>query len=224
MEIQLNHMSKRFGPTVVLDDINLTLHSDRVYGLQGINGSGKTMLMRMTGGLIYPTSGEVLVNGISLGRANSFPDSMGLLLENPSFLDGYTGFQNLELLASIKGKIGKGDIEQALFRVGLDPQDKRKYRKYSLGMKQRLGIACAIMEQPELLILDEPINSLDEEGIERVRKIVREERDRGACVLLSCHDLDELSSMADEIYKIIAGKLVKRMVKQPGGRFEEAEL
>lgn len=127
-------------------------------------------------------------------------------------------------MASIKGKTRKEDIEQALFRVGLNPQDKRKYRKYSLGMKQRLGIACAIMEQPELLILDEPINSLDEEGIERVRKIVREERDRGACVILSCHDLDELSSMADEIYKIIAGKIVKRMVKQRGGQFEEVDL
>lgn len=122
MEIQLNHVTKRFGPTVVLDDINLTLHSGRVYGLQGINGSGKTMLMRMTGGLIYPTSGEVLVNEKSLGGANSFPDSMGLLLENPSFLDGYTGFQNLELLASIKGKTRKEDIEQALFRVGLNPR------------------------------------------------------------------------------------------------------
>lgn len=224
MKIQLNHITKQFGATAVLCDVNLTLSSGRVYGFQGINGSGKTMLMRMVGGLIYPTSGEVLIDGVSMGGADRFPESMGLLIENPAFLDGYTGFQNLKLLASIKGRCSGEELRQAMERVGLDPEDRRKYRKYSLGMKQRLGIACAIMERPELLILDEPINSLDEEGISRVRQIVEEERDRGACVLLSCHDFEELSAMSDEIYKIIAGKLVKHLVKGQEGRFEEATL
>lgn len=224
MKIELHHVEKRFGPTTVISDMNLSLHGGRAYGLQGINGSGKTMLMRLISGLIYPTSGEVLINNKVLGGSNSFPESMGLLIENPSFLDSYTGLQNLKLLASIKAKASDNEIRGALMRVGLDPEDKRKYRKYSLGMKQRLGIACAIMEKPELLILDEPINSLDEEGLERVRAIVREERERGACIVLSCHDFEELSTMADEIYKIVAGKLVKRLIKNQEGVFEGAAL
>lgn len=135
MEITVNNVSKKFGPTTVLDKVNLSLKSGNVYGFQGINGSGKTMLMRMIAGLIHPTEGEVSVDGKLLHGQNSFPESMGLLIENPAFLGGYTGYQNLEMLASINRKIGKEEIRGSLTRVGLDPDDKKKYRKYSLGMK-----------------------------------------------------------------------------------------
>lgn len=224
MIIELNHITKSFGNTTVISDVTLSLKGGRVYGLQGINGSGKTMLMRLISGLIYPSSGQVSVDGKVLGGSNNFPKSMGIMLENPSFLDGYTGFQNLELLSTIKMEIANTDVREALIRVGLNPDDTRKYRKYSLGMKQRLGIACAIMEKPELLILDEPINSLDEEGIDRVKTIIAEERKRGACIIVSCHDFEELSAMSDEIYKIIAGKLVKHYKKNQEGLFLEVAL
>lgn len=224
MEISVDHVTKRFGPTTVIDEVSLELHGGRVYGFQGINGSGKTMLMRLISGLIYPSEGTITVNGKILGGENSFPESMGLLIESPSFLGSYTGLQNLELLAGIRKCAGKKEIEHALERVGLDPADPRKYRKYSLGMKQRLGIACAIMEKPELLILDEPVNALDEDGIALVREIVSQEKRRGACVLLSCHDFEELSYMSDEIYKLVAGKLTRRLVKEADGKFCEEKL
>lgn len=224
MKIVLEKVSKSFGPATVLENIDLEITSGKVIGLQGINGSGKTMLMRMIAGLIYPTSGSVSIDGRPLRGENSFPGSMGLLIEEPVFLNNYTGLANLKLLASIQGSIHDEDIAAALTRVGLDPSDKRKYKKYSLGMRQRLGIACAIMESPELIILDEPLNSLDEEGIGLVRKIVGEEKEKGRCIVLSCHDYEELTFMSDEIYKIVAGKIVRKMTKESTGTWTEESL
>ncbi len=221
MEIAVKDAVKYFGATMVLDHINLRLRGGRVYGFQGMNGCGKTMLMRMIAGLIYPTQGEVLVNGETLHGQNSFPESMGLLIENPQFLDGYSGYKNLELLAGIRGKIREEEIRQALGRVGLNPADSKKYRKYSLGMKQRLGIACAIMEHPELIILDEPFLSLDEDGIANTRRIIWEEKERGALILLACHDYEVLSDASDEIFRLTAGRIVRHMVKDPDGIFRE---
>ena len=159
-EIVVNEVSKSIRGVPIINSVSMTLVSGNVYGFQGINGSGKTMLMRLICGLIYPTKGEIVIDGKRLGKEITFPQSVGLLLENPAFLDGYTGHENLEMLASIKNRITREEIHEAIASVGLDPLDKRKYKKFSLGMKQRLGIAAAIMEKPDILILDEPTNSL----------------------------------------------------------------
>lgn len=191
----------------------MTLVSGNVYGFQGINGSGKTMLMRLICGLIYPTKGEIVIDGKRLGKEITFPQSVGILLENPAFLDGYTGYENLEMLASIKNRITREEIHEAITSVGLDPLDKRKYKKFSLGMKQRLGIAAAIMEKPDILILDEPTNSLDSSGVSLVKTILAKERERGAIILLACHDLRMLQDVSDEIFLLEQGKITEHLYK-----------
>lgn len=221
MDIVVKDAVKYLGSSMVIDHVNLEMHDGQIYGFQGINGCGKTMLMRLIAGLIYPTYGEIIVDGRILHGQNSFPKSMGLLIENPQFLAGYSGYKNLCLLAGIQGKIGKEEIKQAMRRVKLDPEDKKKYRKYSLGMKQRLGIACAIMEHPDLVILDEPFISLDEEGILDTKKIICKEKERGAIIILACHDYELLSSTADEIFRLTAGKITKHLIKDKEGKFHE---
>lgn len=215
--IELKNVSKKIRGVTVIDDISMTLSSDRVAGLRGINGSGKTMLMRLIAGLILPTGGTIKIDDKLLGKEITFPESIGILLENPAFLDSYSGFQNLEMLASIRDQIDDDQINQTLKFVGLNEESaKKKYKKYSLGMKQRLGIAGAIMEQPDIVILDEPTNSLDTSGVELVKEIVRHEKERGAVVIIACHDADILDELADEIYYLEEGSLVKttREVKQ----------
>lgn len=191
----------------------MTLVSGNVYGFQGINGSGKTMLMRLICGLIYPTKGEIVIDGKRPGKEITFPQSVGLLLENPAFLDSYTGFENLEMLASIKNIITREEMHDAITSVGLDPLDKRKYKKFSLGMKQRLGIAAAIMEKPDILILDEPTNSLDSSGVSLVKTILAKERERGAIIILACHDLPVLQDVSDEIFLLEQGKITEHLYK-----------
>lgn len=209
MEIIVKSATKYIKKALILDDVNIQLTGGKIYGLKGPNGSGKTMLMRLLCGLIRPTSGEVWIDGKKLGKDMDFPESVGLLIENPAFLPNYTGYENLELLAQIRGKIGAEQICQSLMEVGLDPHDPRKYRKYSLGMKQRLGIAAAIMEKPDLLIVDEPTNALDDSGVEQICTILRRERERGALVVIACHDSLLLETLSDEIYKIYEGKVTK---------------
>lgn len=160
MKIKISGLSKSIKGNKVLDNISMELESGNIYGLQGKNGSGKTMLMRVICGLVYPERGEINIDGKILGKDISFPQSVGVLIENPSFLSNYTAFENLKLLAAIKGEIKDDEIKKAIMDVGLNPQDRKKYKKFSLGMKQRLGIACAIMEHPDLIILDEPFNAL----------------------------------------------------------------
>lgn len=207
MFIELTNVSKTIKGTVVLDDINLRMESGKVYGLKGKNGSGKTMLMRAICGLIS-TDGTVNINGEILGKDISFPRSIGVLIENPSFISNYTGFKNLKVLASIQNRINDEDIKNALIKVQLDPADKRTYRKYSLGMKQKLGIAAAFMENPDIIILDEPINALDEAGAKQVHKILEEQKSRGAIIIIACHDREELEMLSDEIIEISEGKIV----------------
>ena len=205
MEIIVDHVSKTIKKICVLNNVSLRMSGGRIYGLQGANGSGKTMLLRLISGLIRPTSGKIYIDGYQLGENMDFPDSMGLLIENPAFLSGYTGFENLKLLANIQMKISENDIRDALCKVGLDPNDSRKYRKFSLGMKQRLGIAAAIMENPSLILLDEPFNALDEEGIEQIKQIIVMYRDKGALIVLACHDTNMLENISDKIYHISNG-------------------
>lgn len=210
MVIQVENVSKTIKGNMVIDCVSAEFSSGKVYGLQGINGSGKTMLMRLISGLIYPTEGRIVIDGKILGKEIAFSESIGILIENPAFLDNYSGFANLKLLASIQNKIDDEQIYKTLERVGLEPDSRKKYKKYSLGMKQKLGIAGAVMEKPELLILDEPANALDKEGIERLKKIVQEEKERGALIILSCHDSALLEAMADVIYSMENGRLLKQ--------------
>lgn len=208
--VRLEHYTKNFKKVTVLDDINLTLESGKVIGLKGKNGSGKTMLMRAISGLILPTSGKVFINDKELGKQISFPPSIGLLIENPSFIANYTGFKNLKILASIQNKISDEEIREAIRKVGLKPDDPRTFKKYSLGMKQRLGIAAAIMEKPDIVILDEPINALDEAGAGLIKGIIDELKANGSLIIIACHDTEELNYLSDEVYEIYEGQLVDK--------------
>lgn len=208
VKIKLTNVSKVIKKARVLDHINLEFESGKVYGLKGKNGSGKTMLMRVVCGLISATEGTVEIDGKILGKDMSFPESVGMLIENPAFINNYTGFKNLQVLASIQNRIGDKEIREALLQVGLEPDDKRTFRKYSLGMKQKLGIAAAFMEQPDIIILDEPINALDEAGANQVHEILKEQKERGALIIIACHDKEELEMLSDEIIEIYEGKIV----------------
>lgn len=211
MIIKTKNATKMINGTLILDSVNIELESGKIYGLQGPNGSGKTMLMRLLCGLIRPTSGAVYIDEKRLGQHMDFPESLGLLIETPAFLPNYTGLKNLELLASIQKKVSVEQIRKAISDVGLDPDDKRKYRKYSLGMKQRLGIAAAIMEQPDLIFFDEPTNALDNKGIIKICSLIKRERDRGALIVMACHDASILEAMSDQIYTISEGKVEKKV-------------
>lgn len=210
--IDIKNVTKIIHKHTVIQDISASMQSGKIYGFQGINGSGKTMLMRLVSGLIRPSRGSVEMNGKILGKDITFPESIGLFLENPAFLGGYSGFQNLKMLASIQKRVSDTQICDVLSSVGLDPQDNKKYRKYSLGMKQRLGIAAAIVEEPEIVILDEPTNSLDTDGIELLKTILIRQRERGALVIISCHDLSILQAMSDEIFLLESGRITKHLI------------
>lgn len=209
-EIKIEDLSKQIKGALILDKVSITLTSGKIYGLRGKNGSGKTMLMRAMAGLLIPDAGFVIINGKTLHKDISFPESIGILIENPSFLPQYTGFKNLKLLAGLTGGISDEDIKTALDRVGLDPEDKRTYRKYSLGMKQKLGIANAIMGEPDIIILDEPINALDEESVKKIKKVLLEIRDKDKLIIIACHDREELEYLSDIIYEIKDGSIVDR--------------
>lgn len=208
MYIRLKNVTKKIKQDILLDHISLEFRGGKVYGLQGKNGSGKTMLMRAVCGLITLSDGEIDIDGEILHKDISFPRSIGALLENPSFLNGYTGLENLKLLADIQGGIEEKELRDCLAKVGLDPDDKRVYRKYSLGMKQKLGIAAAVMGSPDIVILDEPINAIDEVGVEKVREILRGLKERGSVIIVACHDREELELLSDEIIKISKGRIV----------------
>ncbi|MBE5891714.1 MAG: ATP-binding cassette domain-containing protein [Lachnospiraceae bacterium] len=208
MKIEIQNATKIIKGAVVLDDISLTFESGKIYGFRGKNGSGKTMLMRAIAGLITLTNGKILIDGKQLGKDFSFPESIGVLIENPSFIDSYSGYQNLKALADIKHLIGEEDIRNVISAVGLNPDDKKKYGKYSLGMKQRLGIAAAIMEKPDIILLDEPINALDEKGVEDIRKLLLDLRNGNRIIIVACHDREELNLLSDEIIELADGKVV----------------
>lgn len=209
-EIRIENINKKIKDAVILNDVTLTFSSGKIYGLKGKNGSGKTMLMRTIAGLLIPDSGTVKINGKTLHKDISFPESIGILIENPAFLPQYTGYKNLKLLASLSDGISDGDIKTALERVGLDPDDKRTYKKYSLGMKQKLGIANAIMGEPDIIILDEPINALDEETVRKIKDVLLDIRDKDKLIIIACHDKEELEYLSDEIIEIKDGSITGR--------------
>lgn len=203
--IDLENVSKTIRNNEVLKDISLHFESGNIYGFVGRNGSGKTMLFRMIAGLIKPTRGSVSYNGKVLGSELDIIPQLGLVIENVGLYPEFTGLRNLKMLAMINSLIGEQEIREAITRIGLDPDDRRTVRKYSLGMKQRIVLAQAIMERPDVLILDEPTNALDEDGVEQIRNLIREEKERGALVLIASHNREDISSLCDVIYSMRAG-------------------
>lgn len=207
MYLEIEELTKIIGNETVLDHITLSMDVGKIYGLWGKNGSGKTMLIRAICGLIRPTSGKVIIDSEVLGEKQDFPQSVGALIENPGFIDKYTGYQNLKILAEIKKEIGKEEIEAVLEKVGLQEQKHKKYKKYSLGMKQKLGIAAALMEKPRLILLDEPTNALDEASVKMLHNLLLEYKQEGALIILASHDREELEQLSDIIYEVENGRI-----------------
>lgn len=205
-QIIVENLNKEIKEKTILNNINLTLNYGTIYGLVGRNGSGKTMLLRMLSGLIYPSSGRILVKGKELYKDIPIIDNLGIAIENAGLYPEFTGFQNLKILSKVNNRVGDSEIEEAIIRVGLEPKDKRTVKKYSLGMKQRIVLAQAIMEKPEVLLLDEPTNALDENGIELIRGIIKEEAARGALVLVASHNKEDISLLCQETYFMSNGE------------------
>ena len=206
--IRVENVTKIFGDTIALDRINLSFAKGSIYGIIGRNGSGKTVLFKTMIGYLKPTAGRVVVGDKEIGKDMDFAENMGIIIENPGFLSRYTGYENLAYLASIRKRIGKEQIRATMERVGLDPDSRKKVGKYSLGMRQRLGIAQAIMEDPEILILDEPMNGLDRQGVEDVRHILLELKAEGKTILLASHHKEDIDVLCDTVYELDQGRLV----------------
>lgn len=204
--VEVKNLKKVIDGKVILDDINLKLEKGKIYGIIGKNGSGKTMLFKALCGLIKPTSGEITVLNKKIHRGE-LPESTGVIIETPGFLQQYSGFFNLKILASINNIISDNDIKDVIRLVGLDPEDKKPLKKFSLGMKQRLGIAQAIMENPKLLILDEPMNALDQEGVKLVREILQELKKNSVTIIMASHSKEDIDTLCDEVYTMSSGKL-----------------
>lgn len=208
--IVIDKLTKSFKGKTVLEDVNMRLQEGRIYGIVGDNGSGKTVLLKLICGFMKPDSGTVTVNGKVIGKDADFPENTGIIIEAPGFLPNYSGMKNLEYLASIRGKIGKEQIEAAMKTVGLDPSSKLRVGKYSLGMKQRLGIAQAIMEDQQLLILDEPMNALDKDAVKEMRKLFLSFKASGKTMLVVSHNEGDISTLCDEVYEFDGVKIKNR--------------
>ena len=193
--------------TEILRNVNATFDKGKIHGFIGRNGSGKTMLMKCICGFVKPTSGMVMVAGKQIGKDCDFPDSVGIIIETPGFIPYYSGYRNLKLLADLKGRIGKEEICRTMKTVGLDPDLKRHVRKYSLGMRQRLGLAQAIMENPDLLILDEPMNGLDKEGVADMREYLLDLKAQGKTILIASHSAEDIAVLCDTVCEMDKGVL-----------------
>lgn len=205
--IEICHVTKRFGEETALIDIDVTMERGKVYGISGNNGSGKTVLMKCICGFLPVTEGRIYVGGKWIGTEIDFPESIGVIIETPGFLMNLTGMRNLEILAGLKGLISKREIRAAIRRAGLDPDLKKAVSKYSLGMRQRLGIAQAIMEDPELLILDEPFNGLDKHGVAEIRALILKLKDQGKTILLASHNSEDIRILCDKVFEMDGGRM-----------------
>ena len=203
--ISVRNVCKDFGQVRILKSVSRDFEAGKIHGIVGNNGSGKTVLMKCICGFLLPTEGMVLVNGKRVGKDVDFPSDLGIIIETPGFLPNITGVKNLEILASLNKKIGLADIADSIRRVGLDPQSKTPVGKYSLGMRQRLGIAQAIMENPSLLILDEPMNGLDKHGVAEMRKLIKGLKNEGKTILLASHNQGDIDELCDTVCEMDAG-------------------
>ena len=210
--ISVKNLSKDFGQERVLHSVTRDFEKGKIHGIVGNNGSGKTVLMKCICGFLIPTEGEVIVNGKRVGKDVDFPPGLGLIIETPGFLPNMTGVKNLEILASLNKKIGLEEIAAAIRRVGLDPLMNKPVGKYSLGMRQRLGIAQAIMENPSLLILDEPLNGLDKHGVREMRQLIKGLKEQGKTILLASHNQGDIDELCDTVCEMDAG--VMTMIRE----------
>ena len=210
MKLIANNIHKNIKGKTILNDISLEMETGNIYGFWGRNGSGKTMLFRALSGLMKNDSGNIYWNDKELHKDFAVLPSQGIVLEHAGLYPNKTGAENLLYLAQLKEVIGKREVEEAIQRVGLDPADKRVFGKYSMGMKQRLVIAQAIMEKPDVIMLDEPTNGLDEAGIKEIRKLIEQEKERGALILLASHNQDDMKILADQVYKIADGRIERK--------------
>ncbi len=207
--ISIHDVTKNFRGNVVLNNVSLEIESATVTGLIGRNGSGKTVLMKCICGLISPTSGSITVQGKKVGKDVDIPDNIGVIIETPGFLPNFSGYKNLMQLARIRRKIGKSEVRAAMERVGLNPDDKKHVGKYSLGMRQRLGLAQAIMEDPDILILDEPMNGLDKDGVKDMRQYLLDLKSQGKTILIASHSAEDIDVLCDTVCEMDKGKLEK---------------
>lgn len=207
MKLEIKNLKKQFGDTVVLEDVNLTFSSGHIYGFVGRNGSGKSVLLKMICGFYSPSEGTILQDGRDYTKANEFPKNTRALIEKPKFLPDLTGYENLELLASIQNKIGKKEIEEVMKRLNMEGEKNKKYSKYSLGTKQKLGIAQVLMEDPDIMILDEPLNGIENKTAEIIRNILKEEKAKGKIILIASHIKEDIENLADEVYEVDGGRV-----------------
>ena len=207
LAVSVKNVSKDFKGDVILSNVTHDFEAGKIHGIIGNNGSGKTVLFKCICGFIRPSSGQILVHHEEVGKGRDFPDELGIIIESPGFLLSLSGYKNLEILASLQAKIKAKDIQEAICRVGLDPAQKKPVGKYSLGMRQRLGIAQAIMEKPRLLILDEPMNGLDKKGVADMRLLFKELRNEGRTILMASHNAADIEELCDTVCEMDAGIL-----------------
>lgn len=207
--ISVKDVTKKFKETTALSHVSAEFEKGKIHGIIGRNGSGKTVLFKCICGLMYPDSGEICVDGKRIGKDVDMPVNVGAIIEAPGFLPNYSGYKNLSFLANINRKIGKEEILAALSTVGLGKTGKKHVGKYSLGMRQRLGIAQAIMENPDILVLDEPMNGLDNSGVEDIRKLLLELKARGKTILLASHNREDISFLCDTVREMDGGVILE---------------
>ncbi len=210
MKIELKNVSKKYKDVTVLSDINVVFESGKIYGFIGRNGSGKSVLLKMICSFYTPTTGEILFDGENIIKEKKFPPSTRALIEKPNFIPDLTGYENLELLASIQNKIGKEEILKSLDDVNLIAEKDKKYSKYSLGMKQKLGIAQVIMEDPKIMILDEPFNGIEEKTADKLRELLKSEAKKDKIIIIASHIKEDIENLCDVIYKFDEGKMEKQ--------------
>ena len=207
--ISIENLNKQFKNQLVLNNINVKFSNGHIYGIIGRNGSGKTVLLKCICGFLKPTTGVISVNHKIVGKDIDFPENLGFIIETPGFLLNYSGYKNLKYLASIREKIDSNEIKESMSLVGLDSADKKHVGKYSMGMRQRLGIAQAIMEKPDILVLDEPMNALDKNGVEEMRRLFLKMKSEGKLILLTSHNREDIEILCDDVYEMEEGILNK---------------
>lgn len=206
--IQLKEVTKQYGKAIVLDHVNVDFEGGKIHGIVGRNGSGKTMLMKCICGFVRASAGKVLVNGKEVGKEIEIPEDLGIIIETPGFIPMYSGLKNLCLLASVKKKIGVNEIKEYMEKIGLDPKDRKPVGKYSLGMRQKLGIVQAIMETPKILILDEPMNGLDNHSVTLVRDMLKELARSGTTIVLASHNSEDIDDLCDTVIRMDHGEII----------------
>lgn len=210
MKIEVKDVTKKLDKEIVLNDVSLSLDSGKIYGLVGRNGSGKSMLLKTICGFVKPDKGYVKVDGEDIYKNNTFPKKTAALIERPNYLPDLTGYENLKMLASINKVIGDKEILNTLEKVNLLEEKDKKFKKYSLGMKQKLGIAQVLMENPDIMIFDEPFNGLEEESVKKIRKLLLEEKKKGKLIIIATHIKEDINELCDIIYRVDNGKIINK--------------